>query len=303
VADDWIKRHVAKNKLRTRPEIERCLSKYVFPHWAERDFISLKRSDVAKLLDYIEDHHGSRQADLVLSILRSISNWFAKRDNDYVSPFIRGMQRHIDEHGKRPTRSRILSDDELRKVWKQAEGNGTFGALIRMLLLTGQRRGAVRGVRWDDISDAGVWTVAAEAREKGNIGSVALPKMALNIINALPRFAGNPYVFAGQTDRAINSISRAKRAFDKACGVSAWTLHDLRRTARSLLSRCGVRSEISERVLGHVIGGVEGTYDRHPYSDEKADALKRLAALIGEITNGEPDGKVVKMKPKARADA
>lgn len=67
--------------------------------------------------------------------------------------------------------------------------------------------------------------------------------------------------------------------------MPAWVLHDLRRTAKSLMARAGVRPDISERVLGHVIGGVEGVYDRHTYRDEKADALKRLAALIDSIVN------------------
>jgi integrase len=73
--------------------------------------------------------------------------------------------------------------------------------------------------------------------------------------------------------------------FDKDCGVTGWTLHDLRRTSRSLLSRTGIRPDIAERVLGHTIGGVEATYDRHSYSDEKADALARLSALIEHIVN------------------
>lgn len=69
-----------------------------------------------------------------------------------------------------------------------------------------------------------------------------------------------------------------------------------------MLSRAGVSSEHAERVLGHTIAGVEGVYDRHAYSDEKADALKQLAALIEEIVNGTP-AKVVRLKPKARANA
>jgi integrase len=64
-----------------------------------------------------------------------------------------------------------------------------------------------------------------------------------------------------------------------------WTLHDLRRTAKTLMARAGVRPDISERVLGHVIAGVEGTYDRHSYADEKRDALEKLAAMIERILN------------------
>jgi integrase len=80
-------------------------------------------------------------------------------------------------------------------------------------------------------------------------------------------------------------MSKAKVNFDKASGLDAWTIHDLRRTARSLMSRAGVRPDIAERVLGHVQAGVEGVYDRHTYHDEKADALARLATLIETILN------------------
>ena len=74
----WLKKNCARS-----PRSKRCLAKYVFPHWAVRDFVSIRRSDVATLLDFIEDDHGSRQADLVLGILRSIANWFATRNDDY----------------------------------------------------------------------------------------------------------------------------------------------------------------------------------------------------------------------------
>ena len=80
---------------------------------------------------------------------------------------------------------------------------------------------------------------------------------------------------------------RAKKGA-KAEPLSNWTLHDLRRTAKTLMARAGVRPDISERVLGHVIAGVEGTYDRHSYADEKRDALERLAAMIERILNPHP---------------
>lgn len=96
----------------------------------------------------------------------------------------------------------------------------------------------------------------------------------------------NPHVFAASRGSGpLNGFNKRKAAFDIACAVTGWTLHDLRRTARSLMSRAGVRPDISERVLGHVIAGVEGVYDRHRYDEEKADALGRLANLIDTIVN------------------
>jgi integrase len=297
VAEAWIKRHVAAKKLRSQPEIERCLTKYVLPHWANREFASIRRSDIAGLLDHLEDNHGARQADLVLAIVRSIANWFASRNDSYMTPFVRGMRRH-----KAGARARILDDGELRAVWKQAEANGAFGAVIRLLLLTGQRREKVATMKWDDL-DGATWRIATAEREKGNAGTLLLPPRAIEIINAQPRLAGNPYVFAGRRgDAGCLDISQSKRGFDaKLPAMPRWTLHDLRRTARSLLSRAGVRPDISERVLGHVISGVEGIYDRHQYDHEKAGALAKLAGLIDQIIS-PPDGKkVVQLRRRAKS--
>lgn len=279
VAENWLKRHVAAKKLRSEREIKRSLEKYVYPRWADRDFISIKRSDISALLDHIEDQHGSRMADMVLAFVRSLSHWFASRDDDYASPFVRGMRRH--ENG---ARTRILDDTELRTIWKVAEANGQFGAIIRLLLLTGQRREKVNTIKWTDVTD-GVWTIATAEREKGNAGSLALPAQALAIIKAQPRVGDNPHVFAGRGNGCYD-VSQSKGPFDqKLPKMPNWTLHDLRRTARSLLSRAGVRPDISERVLGHAIQGVEGVYDRHRYDAEKAAALGNLAVLVDTIVH------------------
>jgi integrase len=185
---------------------------------------------------------------------------------------------------KERERSRILTDDEIRAIWKQAAANGTFGALVRLLLLTAQRREKVVSMRRSDVSIDGVWTIAVEAREKGNAGELVLPPAALEIIRAQPQLGDNPYILAGRGGAHINGYSKAKRQFDeKLPDVAPWVLHDLRRTARSLMSRAGVRPDIAERVMGHAIAGVEGVYDRHEYCDEKADALARLATLINTI--------------------
>src|SRR5262245_30482055 len=248
IAENWLQRHVRAKKLRTEREIARTLERYVYPRWQDRDFISIKRSDVAKLLDEIEDKNGSRMADLALAYVRSIANWYATRDDDYVSPFVRGMRRHGNK-----ARERILTDDELRAVWKAAESNGQFGAVIRLLLLTGQRREKVNTMKWVDVDDDGVWTIATDEREKGNAGSLALPVQALKIIEAQPRLGDNPHVFAGRANGAYD-ISSSRPYFDaKLPKMPRWTLHDLRRTARSLLSRAGVRPDVAERTLGHAI--------------------------------------------------
>jgi integrase len=188
-----------------------------------------------------------------------------------------------------------LNDEELRAVWRACDEIDTFGGLVKMLLLSGQRRDKCASLKWSDISPDGIWTIQTEAREKGNAGALKLPEAALSIIRSMPRFVSNAHVFAGNGGGATANFSRDKERLDAASGVTGWTLHDLRRTARSLLSRAGVRPDIAEKVLGHVVKGVEGVYDRHPYFDEKADALARLAALIERIVN-PPEGNVVALR-------
>ena len=280
VANEWIKRHVEKNGLISASNIKKYLSRILIPAWGGREFASIKRSDVAKLLDDVEDKNGIVAGDFVLSIIRGVCNWYAMRNDDYSSPVVRGMRR---ANPKARARSRILDDDELRVLWAAAEANGGFGAFIRVALLTGQRREKVLAMRWEDIKD-GEWIIPSNKREKSTAGSLVLPQAALDIINMQPRFASNPHIFAGQGARPFGGLGRRKLVFDKQAGIAAnWTIHDLRRTARSLMSRAGVRPDIAERVLGHTTKGVEGVYDRHSYRDEKANALRQLAGLIHNI--------------------
>jgi integrase len=189
---------------------------------------------------------------------------------------------------KAAARARILDDTELRNIWRAAESNGTFGAIVRMCLLTAQRSRKVAAMTWADFSDEeGTWSVPKEPREKDTGGTLVLPDVALAIIRNQSRLAGNPHVFAGRGCGPSRAFSAGKTALDAKLppGTPPWTIHDLRRTARSLMSRAGVSSEHAERVMGHAIGGIEGVYDRWHYRDEKANALERLAALIDGIVH------------------
>ena len=132
---------------------------------------------------------------------------------------------------------------------------------------------------------------------------VPLSKDALALIEAQPKLDNCDYVFPSRAKTHYSGFSKSNAKLDKAILVAMkeeakngakveampnWTLHDLRRTAKTLMVRAGVRSDISERVLGHVIAGVEGTYDRHSYADEKRDALEKLAVIVERILNPPP---------------
>jgi integrase len=195
--------------------------------------------------------------------------------------------RRQSPHAQR--RSRVLDDDEIRKVWLAAETGGTYGALVRMLLLTAQRRDKVLTMAWTDLlENRAVWKISTESpREKPHGGLLKLPPQARDILAGLPVFDRNPFVFAGLKGY-INGHSKAKARLDADAGVTGWTLHDLRRTARTLMSRAGVVPDTAERTLGHALPGIRGNYDWYGYVDEKADALARLAALIDSIVHQSP---------------
>ena len=281
VTANWLKRHVAANGLRSRPEIERLLRIHVLPAWGEREFTGIRRSDVAALLDHVEDNHGARQADYCLNITRALMNWYATRHDDYNPPIVRGMRRQ-SPHAQ--ARARILSDDEIRAIWTAAEDAGAYGGFVRLCLLTAQRRAKITTMKWSDM-DGEEWTIPKAPREKDTAGTLVLPGAALAIVRAQDQLGGNAFVFAGRGDGPINGMSKCKARLDKASGVTGWRIHDLRRTARSLMSRAGVPGEHAERVMGHAIGGIEQVYDRHAYREEKAAVLARLASLIDGIVN------------------
>ena len=153
------------------------MKQHLYPAWSGRDLASIKRADVASLLDHIEDEHGARQADYALAVVRQVFNWQAKRDENYNTPLVAGMRR---TNPKETERNRILSDDEIRAVWNAA--TGPYGRLIRFLLLTAQRRDKVASMQWDDLA-GDVWTIRTEKREKGNAGELVLPQAALDVLD------------------------------------------------------------------------------------------------------------------------
>jgi integrase len=277
--------------LRSAEAWRKNLERAVFPTLGSRPITDIRRSDIVKLLDHLEDTRGQAAAHTSHAILRRVLRWHATRDDHFNSPVVAGMGRY------RPTenaRARILTDDELRSIWTAAAVMpGPFGAFVRFLLLTSARRSEAAKMVWSEINGAD-WTLPA-ARNKTKQDLVRpLSKTAQSVLADLPRFANSPFVFTVSGRTALRGFGKLKARLDRECGVSGWTLHDCRRTARSLLSRCGVPVDHAERVLGHVIGGVRGVYDRYAFHKEKRQALEALAALIEQIVN--PKDNVVAMR-------
>jgi integrase len=229
-------------------------------------------------------------ANRVIEILRRVFNWYSIRNEDFRNPIVRGMT------SAEGARDRVLNDDELRAVWKATDYLGSsstetrlhpiFSAYIQFLLLTGARRSEAAGLRWAELTGTD-WVLPASRNKTGQGLMRPLSRAALAIIDAQPRVG--EFVFSRNGRAAMGGLSQMKAALDHASGTSGWTLHDLRRTARSLMSRAGVPSDHAERCLGHVIGGVRGVYDRHQYREEMLLAYEKLAALIAQIVDPQPN--------------
>src|SRR5262249_47990112 len=130
--------HREGKKLRTTDVRRATLERLVYPKLGARQIAEIRRSDIHHLLDYIEDEHGAGMADQVLAIVRRIFNWHAIRSDEFNSPIVRGMARRKPEELER---SRVLTDDELRTIWRTAETfDGPWGQFVRVLLLTAARR-------------------------------------------------------------------------------------------------------------------------------------------------------------------
>ena len=137
-----------------------------------------------------------------------------------------------------------------------------------------------------EIGADGVWEIPAERFKGKRPHAVPLSRAALALIKA--QSPVNGYVFPSTSGTAYSGFGEGKEGIDAVKPLPHWTLHDLRRTSRSLMSRGGVNADIAERVTGHTIAGVRGVYDRHSYEAEKRDALERLAALVERIINPAP---------------
>ena len=273
-------------KLRTGEDRRQAMARLVYPVMGAVPIADIRRSDIVRLLDRIEDENGPVMADLTLAYIRRVMNWHASRSDEFRSPIVRGMAR---TSAKERARSRILNDNELRAVWKAAEATvGPWGPFIKFLLLTGARRCEASNVTWDEL-ESGVWLLPAVRNKNKQDLARPLSGAARKLVKGLPKIGRHVFTFNGR--KPLGGFVLPKARLDAASGVKGWTLHDLRRTARSLLSRAGIAPDVAEMCLGHVLTGVRGTYDRHEYHDEKKHAFEALAAQIAHIV--DPQDNVV----------
>jgi integrase len=285
--DEFVSTHVNK-RLRRPDNYTDAFERLVKPAIGSVPIYGLRRGHIATMLNEIDTNNGPVMADRTHTYLSSALNWYAGQDDEFAPPRLKGLKKATSQR-----RDRVLSDDEIRLLMRATESQGTFGAAVRFLLLTGQRRGDVLGMDWSEL-DAASWTIPASRYKTGEAHTVELSGAALDIVNAQPRTGR--LVFPDPDGKVCNTMGFRKARLDQVMAelnggrlVAKWVLHDLRRTARSLMARAGIRAEIAERVVGHVVGStVARIYDRHSYADEKRAALEALARLIQQILNPSP---------------
>ncbi len=188
------------------------------------------------------------------------------------------------------SRDRVLANSEIKAFWQAASlERSEFAAVLKLLLLLGQRLGEVRGMRREELSEDGaVWTLPAARTKNRRTHVVPLPPLAQQLITD----AGGEgeHVFSTTGGRAPVAIgSKIKKRMDARMKASAsWREHDLRRTCATGMAELGAAPHIVEAVLNHVSGhraGVAGIYNRAAYAAEKKAALERWAAHVERIVH------------------
>jgi len=281
ICEEYFRRDGAE--LRSRVSRERSLERHVYPKLGDKPIEEIKRTDIIRVLDDVADSGALVMADRVLAAIRKVMNWHASRSDDYRSPIVRGMARTST---KERARQRVLTDDEIRAFWAATEpATAPYARVVRFVLLTGARRSEVSGMTWDEVAD-GIWTLPASRNKTKQDLARPLNRRALALL--IPRPAGR-FIFSTDGGHShLGNFTHFRTELHKVSGTSGWHLHDLRRTARTLMSRAGVSTDVAERCLGHVIGGVRGVYDVWEYIDEKAKAYSALAGLVDRIVNPPP---------------
>ena len=290
----------------------------VLAKWGDRNIAEIKRSEIIAFVDCIVDRGAPIAANRTLAALSKLFNWSIERGLIDASPVAA-----ISPPSPEKSRDRVLSDDEIRWLWKATEAIGfPFGPIARMLLLTGQRRNEVGGMTHGEL-DGHVWTIPKERAKNNQAHLVPLSIAALEELAYVPKIAGRRgFVFTTTGDTPVSGWSRAKDAIDRemhaaarrctrergddpdAVSIPHWTLHDLRRTAASGMARLGIAVHVVERLLNHrsgTIRGVAAVYNRFDYLSEREAAAEAWGRGVIKIVTDEPAPRADLPAPKKAA--
>ena len=268
---------------RTRATGLRESTRYMNKAWAplHRTPVSaVTRAQVAERLGEISRTSGLYAANRARTTLSAFYTWLIEEGVTETNPVIGTRKPTPDER-----RQRVLKSTEITAVLK-ALPEGDFGRIVRLLLLTAQRRDEVAAMMWDEVDlAAGLWSMPGERTKNGLAHDIPLSRPALTFLTEAPRIEGRALVF-GSGAGGFQGFTRAKAALDKASGVTGWRLHDLRRTAATGMGELGVLPHVVEAVLNHVSGtkaGVAGVYNYALYNPEKRAALDLWARHLATL--------------------
>ena len=294
--EDYIAREQkGRRQNATAGEVRRVLLKEC-ADWHGLPVLEIEPRDIRKLCETLRDGNGKMKprpylANRTFAYLKTFFAWCGEPgiDKVRVSPMI-GLK--LPWQGEE-TRERVLSDDELRALWRVLTKSAALLAHLKVALITGKRKGAVAAMRWAEVDNKGLWSPAADnRRRKGNKRrhAIPLPAMALAAIEALRPAAIDPgaFVFAGRRGGShLDPGTPLQKAIQARSGVSDFFFHACRHTVETRLAELGVAPHIRDMILDHAPArGAGAGYDHHHYGPEMRDALERWAAHIDKLVNG-----------------
>jgi integrase len=287
VAEQYLQLHVSR--LRSRKNIESTIRKKLVARWGDRPLGSIERRDVIAMLDALRSEPFAARS--ALTAAGSLFSWALDRDLIAHSPAAGiKVQRLL---GTLASRDRVLTDEEIQRIWPATyEIGGVGGTIVRLLLLTGQRRCEISDLRWSEIDFAKAEIrFPAERMKAGKPHVLPLAPAAAAELAQLPR-RGECVFMSGARDVSYASFSKLKARLDRLIGEpvpTPWVFHDLRRTCRSRLAQLGVDPVVAERILAHEQGGIAKVYNRFTYELPMRQALERWEQhLFIQVLGQEP---------------
>jgi integrase len=298
-------RYLEAKKARLRPTSYADARRYFTRHWAslrDRPIAAIQRAEVAAGLQDIIKAHGSISAARARANLSALFTWAMGEGLVETNPVI-GTN---NPEGGHQARSRVLAEAELAAIWK-ACADDDFGRIIKLLMLTGCRRGEIGELKWSEIDFArGTITIAGTRTKNGHPLTLTLPPVALDLLRATPRRDNSDNCFGGGGpgftiwSHAVKGL-HARVVASEGKLLPDWTLHDLRRSTATHMAEIGVQPHIIEAVLNHVSGhkaGVAGIYNRASYTKDIAQALLLWAEHLLAVVAGRKR-KVVPLRQRA----
>lgn len=260
--------------------------------WRDRPIAEVTGRDVSRALEATVERGSPYAANAQLAALRKMFNWLRERHLIGANPCD-----GIKPPTKPKPRERVLTDDEVRRLWSAWDGAGEpWTTLFKVLLLTGQRRKEIAWMEWSELNPDGTERTVPGARTKNHRPHVVpLVPAVRDLLDGVPRIEGCNFVFSTNGRTPVSGFSKAKARVDTILArspdgpINDWRLHDLRRTAATGMAREGIALPVIERALNHVsgsFGGIVGVYQRHEYADEKREALEKWADLVTKISRG-----------------